>query len=175
MLDNRYYRSPNKRITTDATVLGKEQLEWLIDALTFSRAPFKMIAVGGQVLNSFEGYENHAALAPHEKAYLLDRIAEEKIKGVVFLDGDRHKTELSSMTNRNKHTIYDLTVSPLTSGANRSDEQNRFRVAGTEVKENNFATLTFTGPRKSRKMTIRVFDANGKELWMKEIDQEKKK
>ena len=59
-------------------------MEWLIDALTFSRAPFKMVAIGGQVLNSAEDYENHAALAPYEKAYLLDRIAEEKIRGVIY-------------------------------------------------------------------------------------------
>ena len=169
MLDNRYHRSPNHRITTKAQILGKEQLEWLVDALTFSRAPFKMIAVGGQLLNSAESYENHAALAPQEKAYLLDRIAEEGITGVVFLNGDRHKTELSSMTNRNKHTIYDLTVSPLTSGANTWPEDNRFRVEGTEVQKHNFAILEFSGPRKDRKMTIKVYDANGVELWIKEI------
>ena len=60
LLDNRYFRSPNYLTEGEKTILGKEQLEWLIDALVKSRAPFKMVAIGGQVLNTAEKYENYA-------------------------------------------------------------------------------------------------------------------
>ena len=39
----------NKRIRSS---YHKRILEWLIDALSFSKADFKIIAIGGKVLNS---------------------------------------------------------------------------------------------------------------------------
>ena len=60
LLDNRYHRSPNDRRSGQKTVLGKDQLEWLIDALSFSKAPYKMVLVGGQVLNTAPLFENYA-------------------------------------------------------------------------------------------------------------------
>ncbi|GIW22754.1 MAG: hypothetical protein KatS3mg068_1761 [Candidatus Sericytochromatia bacterium] len=51
LLDNRYYKSPNNRVTGEKTLLGKEQINWLIDSLVNSKATFKIIAMGVQVLN----------------------------------------------------------------------------------------------------------------------------
>ena len=176
LLDNRYHRSPNKRKTGKRTILGKKQLEWLIDALASSRSAFKMVALGGQVLNTAPVYENYANHHKAERDYLLQRIEEENITGVIFLDGDRHHTELSSYTNDVGNVLYDITVSPLTSGSGRNpDEGNTNRVEGTFVGQRNFGILEFTGPRGERKLTVRVYDANGKELWMREIMQPKKK
>ena len=55
MLDNRYYRTPNNRKTGERTMLGEHQFEWLIDALTSSQAPFKLVAIGGQVFAERRG------------------------------------------------------------------------------------------------------------------------
>jgi alkaline phosphatase D len=174
LLDNRYFRSPNDRVTGEATILGKEQLEWLIDALAASKAPFKMVANGGQVLNTAPVFENYSRLAPEERAYLLQRIAEENITGVIFLTGDRHHTEFSSYTNINGHMVYDLTVSPLTSGtgSSRDNEFNQFRDEGTLLLQRNFGMLTFSGPRTERELLIQIFDVKGEMLWERKIEQE---
>ena len=37
LLDNRFFKSPNNRKTGEKTILGKQQLEWLIDALSSSK------------------------------------------------------------------------------------------------------------------------------------------
>ena len=172
LLDNRYFRTSNNRSTGDNHILGEEQLEWLISALAFSRAPFKMVAVGGQVLNSAPVYENFSNRHAAERERLLQRIEEEKIKGVIFLTGDRHHSELSKWGTKAGNTVYDLTVSPLTSGAARTtadSEQNIYRVEGTFVNKRNFATLHFSGPRTARVLRIRVFDVEGGELWSREI------
>ena len=63
LLDNRYFRSPNKRNTGEREILGKAQIEWLIDALVNSKASFKFIVVGGQVVSDAAVYENHATLS----------------------------------------------------------------------------------------------------------------
>ncbi len=172
LLDDRYFRSANNRKTGDRQILGKEQLEWLISALAFSRAPFKMVAVGGQVLNSAPVHENFSANHSAERELLLKRIEEEKIKGVIFLTGDRHHSELSKLVNKAGNSVYDLTVSPLTAGAARTtadSEKNIYRVEGTFVNKRNFATLHFSGPRTARVLRMRVFDVEGAELWSREI------
>ena len=66
---------------------------------------------------------------PTERQQILDRLEEEDIRGVVFLSGDRHTTELSELTLGNGRKVYDLTVSPLTSGPGHAREEgNSLRV-----------------------------------------------
>ena len=170
LLDNRYHRSPDLRTTGVSEMIGKEQLEWLIDGLVNSKAPFKMIAIGGQVLSTAAVHENYIHFYAEERDYLLKRIEEENIKNVIFLTGDRHHTELSQMVNNKGNTIFDLTVSPLTSGASTNVEtSNLLRVEGTLVQQRNFGWLEFSGTRAERTLTMRIFDANGKELWNRSI------
>jgi len=174
LMDNRTERVPGDLRTTSPQMLGKAQLDWLIRALKYSRAPFKMVAMGGQVLNSAAIYENYATI-PDERAELLRRIEEEGITGVVFLTGDRHFTELSEVTLKDGRKIHDLTVSPLTSGTFPPKEENTNRVQGTVVETQNFALLDFTGKRNERVMTIRVFDAAGALQWERAISEPPRK
>ncbi len=173
MLDNRYFRSPQNRKTGSREYLGAAQLEWLIDALTASQAPFKFVVVGGQVLNSnqspwLETYQQYT----EEKNKLLEEIAQNNISGVIFLDGDRHHTELSKMEREGTYPLYDITISPLTAGSvgDRSlNEDNQYRVKGTYFGERNFALMRITGTRKERVLTVRVISHEGKEIWKQEI------
>jgi alkaline phosphatase D len=169
LLDNRFSRAPDERKTGERTQFGKAQIEWLLDALKTSKAPFKMVATGGQFLSASAIAENHIKLYPEEREYLIKRIEEEGLTNIIFLTGDRHLTELTEMKLPNGKFIYDLTVSPLTSGVNTNPDSNVLRVPGTLVTEHNFGLLTFSGKRLERKLTIKIFDAAGKEKWMKEI------
>ncbi|WP_428223864.1 alkaline phosphatase D family protein [Flavobacterium sp.] len=168
LLDDRFFKSPNDRKTGDRTILGKEQLEWLIDALSSSKETFKIIAIGGQVLNSAERFENFAMYA-QERDYLLNEIEKNDIKGVLFLSGDRHFSELSMLKRGSKYPLYDWTVSPLTSGASNSakDEENKHRVEGSLFVQHNFGILSFTGDKENRQLQLALFDKDGKELWKK--------
>lgn len=172
LLDNRYFRSPNNRETGEHTLLGKEQLEWLIDALTTSLAPFKMVAIGGQTLNTAAVHENYSNHHAEERAYLLRRIEEENIKGVVFLSGDRHFSELSHYVNAKGNDVYDLTCSPLSAGfGTNTTDVNYLRVDGTLVNQRNFGLLDFSGPRNARQLRMRLMDNNGTLLWEKTVKQ----
>jgi alkaline phosphatase D len=172
LLDNRYFRTSNNLKTGEHTIIGQTQFDWLINALAYSDATFKMIVIGGQVLTTYDDLETYIHTSPEERIRLLKRIEEEGIKNVIFLTGDRHHTELSKMTYENGHDIYDLTVSPLTSGVHQTNETNLLRVEGTLVAERNFGILEFSGPRKGRNLIIRIINANGKELWSRTITAE---
>ncbi len=170
LMDNRYHRTSNNNFTGDRQILGKDQIDWLINALTFSQATFKFIAIGGQVLSSGAVYENYANY-PEERKYLLDKIREAKIEGVIFLDGDRHHTVLSKMQEaKNVYPLYDLTCSSLTAGTNDDDESyNVYSLKETLVSVNNFGVLNVTGPMENRELIIKIFDKDGQELWKKSI------
>ena len=172
LLDNRYNRAPNRCSTCERTSLGKEQVEWLIGSLANSRAPFKFIAIGGQVLSSDNHEESAFHDFPAERDSIISRIEKEGIKGVIFLTGDKHFTELSAFQNKAGNWMYDLTSSSLTAGSfadAATKTSNDLRVPGTVVAENNFSMLRFSGPRKARELAITVYNSQGKEMWTKTI------
>jgi len=175
LLDNRYFRTPNYcKTCPDRTLLGKDQLEWFLASLASSTAPFKMVAIGGQVVTTNNSSETCFHFFPAERDTILARIEREGIKGVVFLTGDRHFSELSILRNKAGNAVYDLTTSPLTAGVytDAAKEANSLRVEGTLVTQHNFSTLRFSGPRKARQMEITVRDINGKELWTRTVKSE---
>lgn len=172
LLDDRYYRSPDDRTTGERTLLGSPQIEWLIDKLVTSSAAFKIVCMGGQVLNPVAKWETYATY-PDEQKLLLDRIAQEKIAGLFFVSGDRHHSELTTLPRPGSYPLHDLTVSPLTSKPYLdTTEANTLRIPGTYVGIRNFGLLEFAGPAKKRTMTIRIIDSNGGELWTRTIKAE---
>jgi alkaline phosphatase D len=170
LLDDRFFKSPNDRKTGERTILGHEQFEWLIDALSSSNAAFKIICIGGQVISNAARFENYATY-PQEREKLLQEIEANKIKGVLFLSGDRHFAELSKLERNGTYALYDWTVSPLTSGSSDSfkKDNNTNQVAGSLFAVNNFGTISFSGTKENRQMKLSLFDKEGAELWNKII------
>lgn len=171
LIDGRFFRSPEARITGAKTMLGTTQFEWLIDALSASEASFKIVVIGGQILNTVLDSENYSHF-PEEKEKLLQEITANKIKGIFFLSGDRHFAEMSMLPRNNSYPIYDWTVSPLTSGIASQKvlkEENKYKVLGSAFVQHNFGTISFLGTQENRQMKLTLFDANGTELWNKTI------
>jgi alkaline phosphatase D len=175
MLDDRWFRAPNADKDSTKSYLGEAQINWLMDALTFSKANFKIIACGGQVINDAAVYENYAAY-PVERRRLLDRITRAGISGVLFLSGDRHHAELSRLERQGTYPLYDLTTSPLTAGIhNPGKEANTLRVEGTLFNGHNFARIQVNGEAKKRVLKMNLFDNRGNLVWEKELKAEELK
>jgi alkaline phosphatase D len=174
LLDDRWFKSPNDRqMTASPEMLGEAQMQWLLDGLSSSNAVWKIIVVGSQFLNPVQSKESFMA-APAERMTIIDAIDREQIKGVIFLTGDRHFSELSARKQDGHALIYDLTCSPFTSGVASErflNEENTFRVKDSKVAKRNFAILKFSGKNKARKLTISLYDSNNDHIWTKEINQ----
>jgi alkaline phosphatase D len=173
LLDDRYHRAPDDSPNDAAkTMFGKPQLQWLKDALLNSRAPFKMVANGSQILNKISSDEVLANF-PAEWEELIGFIKKEKIRGVVFLTGDRHRTELIVNKDSTFYPLYDFTSSSLTAGLlpPRGEEiALKDRVEGTLVADaHTFGLLKFSGPRTDRKLTMETWDYTGKLRWVFEV------
>lgn len=113
LLDDRFYRDPDSLSDSPAkTVLGTRQKAWLKDGLEDSDARLKVIAIGHQVLADYHEWESYSMFR-HERDELLDFIRERRIEGVVFVDGDRHLTELERYEPEGGYPLYDFTSSPV--------------------------------------------------------------
>lgn len=174
LLDDRYHRTPNRAPRgPHTTMLGPGQLQWLRDALAYSRARFKVVALGNQVLNPHTRYEGLVNF-PADYQGLLEFIRTARIEGVVFLSGDRHHSELIRLQPEGSYPLYDFTSSPLTAGPHkmRQDDPEKLnpdRVPGTLLEERAFGSLTFTGRGAERRVILRARAADGTLRWEREI------
>ena len=175
LTDCRTYRMPQEWPDgPDKTYLGRDQLDWLKGSLLSSRAPFKFVVGGSQMLNTESRYESMAAY-PDELSELLEFIAENRVSGVVFLSGDRHHAELLKVDRTGLYPLFEFTSSPLTAGARKrtkdDDEYNNpLRVDGTLFSgEHNYGVLEVSGARRERVLTLKTLDMNGETQWTHEI------
>lgn len=168
-LDDRYYRSSDRAPKTPAkTMWGDVQRRWLLDALSTSQAPFKLVVNGGQILNPLPKKEA-LNVFPEDERFLFEGLRERNITGVVFLSGDVHHAELIQRAREGTYRLLDFTSSPLTSGFHPVDEKERAspaRVEGTLVEDaRNFGVLRFDGKGPERRLTMECRDAEGKLRW----------
>lgn len=172
LLDDRYHRDHDKMPDTpDKQLFGPEQINWLKNALLASKANFKLIASGGQMINDFNNYEGWDEF-PAERDAFLNWLAQSRIHGVVFLSGDRHHTEMMMVERPGTYPLYELTCSPLTAGVHAIEDENKKPnlVPGTSVMgERNFCELGFSGPYRKRQMEVRVFNNKGELQWSKTL------
>jgi alkaline phosphatase D len=173
LLDNRYHRSPNSMPDTpEKQMFGAGQLRWIREALVSSNATFKIIAAGNQMLNPgsrHEAFSNYR----HEYRELLSWIKSQRIRGIVFISGDAHLSELVRLDDPSFYPLYDFTCSPLTAGVYIPDttQPRPSRVPGTVVTgKRNFGILRFDGVRNARVLTMECYDAAGTMLWSHRIN-----
>ena len=170
--DDRWWRSAdrlkdsvNGKPNPEKQMLGKQQIDWLKNSLLYSTATFKIIAVGSQVLNPVSPFDKWADF-PAEYYDIMHFLEEYKINGVVFLTGDRHHSEIIKVERPGTYALYDVTVSPLTSGTHAfgsAEKNNPYRVIGIDEKQN-YGRFSFSGPRGSRKLTVEFLGVKGEKL-----------
>ena len=172
LLDDRYYRDSDfVRGLPDKRMYGRDQVRWLKNALKMSRARFKFITGGSEMLNRHNRLEgwNHF---PEEQSDFLTWLQANEISGVIFLSGDRHYTKLSKRSRPQAYDLYELTCSPLTSNAFQDYEASANPDIDPEtlVRERNFCLLSFGGPAKARAVTLSSLDGTGRPLWRRRIE-----
>jgi alkaline phosphatase D len=173
LTDDRYFRteidmedSVDGKPNPDKHFFGNEQIEWLQNALLFSRANFKIIVVGSQVLNPLNNFECMRSYS-HDYNQVVNFISQYKIPGVMFFTGDRHHSEVVKMEQPNMYTMYDVTISPYTSGISKvrdAELTNPYRIANTLVEAQNFGKISVTGEKASRTLTVEFLGIKGEVL-----------
>lgn len=124
VLDTRWYRSPMQDSDVEGkTMLGEEQLLWLLNGLKLSTAPFKMIFssvsfndYGGDTSSGRPGFDSWMGYT-FERGKILTFIEENQIQGVLVFSGDQHypsahilnwQAPLNSVSRTDTSTVYSL-------------------------------------------------------------------
>jgi alkaline phosphatase D len=164
VMDDRYHRSADDK-----------QIEWLKNSLTASDGAFKFIVSGGQMLNPMAKDKECFMAYSAEWTELMNFITDNKIKGVIFITGDRHFTEMIKYEPKGFYPLYEYTCSAVTSGVaniSRSSEfNNPMRVQGSLLMENNFGKISISGAKNERVATFETVDIDGKSRWTFSISQ----
>lgn len=167
MLDARWYRDPKIAPSENKTLLGAAQFQWLITQLKQSNARLKLVICGTQVLNISDKHETYFHYFENERERLLQTIIKEQIGGVFFVTGDMHYTDIACLHPSNFYSLYDLTVSPLTSpgvGLWLAQHNKRLRLPGFYYGRKNFGLLKLNGKGKNRQMLIEIYTRKGKKI-----------
>jgi alkaline phosphatase D len=166
LLDDRYNRAPSRERNKCKPYLGPTQLSWLVNSLKQSKARFKIIVIGNQVISKMPFEKENYSSYKKERKLLLKQIRENRIDGVFFVSGDRHFSEVSRIRRRGSYPLYDFTVSPLTSHAITTKLNfNTHRVRKSLIRKRNFALMEFSGRDGGRQMRVNYYDNHGNLLY----------
>jgi alkaline phosphatase D len=180
LMDDRTFRSSDKLKDSingapnpDKHMWGPTQLDWLKNQLANSEAPFKIIANGSPVLN---GYNKHDCLIhfPVEFNELIQFIIDERIRGVLFLTGDRHHSEIVGKKLSDSYTLYDIVNSSLTARISKVSDYEKTNpelIMDSIVEQNNYTRISVSGKTKARKLKFEFMDAKGNKLKEWEISE----
>jgi alkaline phosphatase D len=172
MTDGRYYRDEEGMDTSK--MLGDKQIQWLCEKLKSSKATFKFVAVGSQVLNRVTTNDSYTYF-PKEKKTLFDFIEKEKITGVIFLSGDRHHTELIKIDRECAYPLFDFTNSAVTSFRRRTRKSAEFinpdRIPETLVDKQNYGRIAIEGEVGKRVCVLQTYNNRGKLEWEYRISE----
>ncbi len=175
LLDTRYFRSPLPRgertddadgrpgwydpvTDTDATLLGRQQWEWLRQQLA-QPAEVRLICSSIQVVSNEHRWEKWGNF-PHERERLFALIDSLEASGVIFLSGDRHSAELSAVDPGVGYPLYDITASALNQSVGWRNEINPHRI-GSQYFEPNFGVITIDWDGTPPQLTLEIRDESG--------------
>lgn len=162
LCDDRWWRSadevkdsingvPNRQ----KMMLGPKQMHWLKNALLFSNATFKIIVIGSQVLNPVSPHDRWSAFS-FEYNDLMEFLKSYGINGVLFLSGDRHHSEVIKVDRPGTYPLFDITVSPLTSGMypfSGPELNNPYRLLGIAEKQV-YGRIRVSGAKSARSLAV---------------------
>lgn len=144
------------------SILGFEQWQWLEQQL-MQPADIRFIASSIQVVayeHSWETWGNF----PAQRQKLYDLIEKTEAKGVVFLSGDRHLTEVSVDTGQLganvPYPMWDLTASGMTDDIKEVNEVNNFR-QGPVYRGSHFATVTINWQNNDAQIIFKALNESG--------------
>jgi alkaline phosphatase D len=172
LCDDRWWRSAdevkdsvNGLPNPEKVMLGEKQMQWLKNSLLNSNATFKIIVMGSQVLNPVSTKDKFRDFSG-EYFELMNFLEAYRLNGVLFFSGDRHLSEVIRVNRPGSYPLYDITISPLTSGTSRfsgAEINNPYRVFGLDEKQN-FGRVGVSGAKGNRKLSVDFVGIKGEPL-----------
>ena len=170
LLDTRYFRSPLKKrdqrrvggvwepdSDPNKTMLGETQWKWLEGELR-KPAEVRVVASSIQFVAEDAGQETWSNL-PAERQKMIDLLRKTKANGVMFISGDRHWSELSTISPDGMEPVFDLTSSSLNQiHARGTPTKNKFRSIQATYHKPNFGVIEIDWRSPTPKVRLQIRD-----------------
>lgn len=160
ILDTRRYRKPEER-----TILGKNQRDWLMQALSSSPAWFKFIATS--VPMTAPGNDRWGGF-PEERREILKFIAEKKISGVVFIAADVHYAAVSRVPGG--AGLKEIIVGPIAAPRNRLARGTASRFEFFSSETYSYGLVTVDGSSSPPLAEVTISDEKSRLLYKTKIE-----
>lgn len=174
-LDTRQYRSKNSDLDGPAkTMLGAQQLGWLLEGLRASTATWKVIVTsvplsvpkgGGASTPGYDGWAGgpDGTGFERERQVIVDAILEKNMKNVVFLGGDIHwvQANIYDVNHDNTPDFYEFVAGPLSARPGRLTPPSPTLNPKNLINEEGYDNFGLVRVTKEA-FTVSVIDAAGK-------------
>jgi alkaline phosphatase D len=169
MLDGRFYRT--NPFADDPTMLGPDQLAWLIDALKQSTATFKVIAspvpwsyaTKTDAKDTWNGFHN-------ERDAIFGSLTENNVDGVILLSADRHRSDAWEIGREDGYSLFEFSSSRLT------NQHFHPIIEGSIFGYNelpSFGMLTFDTAKDDPTVTYDVYNINNEKIHSLTLERSK--
>ncbi|MBX3022299.1 MAG: alkaline phosphatase family protein [Bdellovibrionales bacterium] len=113
LLDDRYFRSPNRLDVPDQTHFGVDQEKWIVASLSAARVPV-LLASGDQFFGGYQKFESYEGNHPASfKTQLAEWRKAAKVP-LLLISGDRHLTEIIKVPDSVfGYPTFEITSSPI--------------------------------------------------------------
>ncbi len=151
--------------------LGESQLNWLIGALSSSRAKFKIIVMNTPIANPVKSSENFTNAVEERKA-LMDFLVAKKITGVLLIAGNKPYGEYTRMVRAGAYPLFEASPAPLTARPSEEiKEMNYFRVPSSSITKRAFLQVKVDGAENARAVTFTYFDSKGEPIFTSTVKE----
>lgn len=167
MLDNRFFRSPNKaRTVKNEAHFGQQQLAWLLNHLHGRKHAF--VVAGNQMFADYHRFESFATNHPNRFKDFVAQLKAIPTK-LLFLSGDRHLSEIMELPAEQYlgYKTYEFTSSPIHAKLYPSDWDkipNRLQKTGVS-EQYNFLLLNVAAAKDRLTINTKAINHEGKVLF----------
>ncbi|WP_323171554.1 alkaline phosphatase D family protein [Natrialba sp. PRR66] len=173
LIDTRQYRDPNVELDSK-TLLGREQREWLKDALADSDATWKVLASPAPL-----GYPSDSWATPADRTgyeaellELVEFVQTEEIANLVVVAGDVHKSVVGAFDpdDDGEFEFVEAVAGPLGAPSGPADEQYAPLNPTTFFAKGEYANFgTVEVAESGEAITIGIYDEFGDEQFTTEV------
>lgn len=163
--ETRRWRDPvSKPDTPEKTLLGDEQLKWLLDGLRSSTAPFKLVCSPGPLFNVPNDSTSWAKGYTSERDHVLDVVTKDVDGRTVFVTGDTHSGSVTRFEDEGLEFL-EVRAAPLDiPGPGQHDASSGETVVYSEQGKF-YSTVAVRGDRGEAVMDIELRKEDGSTVW----------
>ena len=162
-IDGRFYRTDPKTTKGELSMLGPAQKRWLLSTIKKSKGTFKVLIspvpwvfkAKGDSRDTWNGFQ-------HERKEIFAFLTKNKIKGVVLMSADRHRSDLWKIERPGDYALYEFNSSRLT---NQHVHKTMEAAVFSYNAKQSFGTVDFDTTAADPTATYRIHTIDGEQVF----------